>query len=166
MNPVSVRAYVALGSNLDDPADQLDRAFTALADMPGSELVARSPVYRSSPLGPQEQPDFLNAVAALDTTLSPEALLDALQAIEHRHHRRRGERWGPRTLDLDLLIYGAQSIDTPRLRVPHPELRHRMFVLQPLVDLAPELEVPGLGTASRLLKDKDPGGRGRLERYR
>lgn len=138
-----VRAYVGLGSNLDGPAKRLCRAFEALAALPATALIARSSLYRSAPMGPADQPDYVNAVAALDTELAPEALLDALQAIERTQGRVRGpERWGPRTLDLDLLLYGQRRIDTPRLQVPHPGLGERNFVLYPLQEIAPELRLP------------------------
>jgi len=138
-----IRAYIGLGSNLDDPQAQLQRAIEALRQLPESRLTAVSRFYRSRPMGPSDQPDYVNAVAMLDTCLAPLELLDALQAIEQQQGRvRQGERWGPRTLDLDLLLYGADVIDQPRLQVPHPGMRQRNFVLQPLFDLAPELCLP------------------------
>lgn len=138
-----VRAYIGLGSNLSDPEGQLQQAIEALRELPDSRLTAVSPFYRSQPMGPADQPDYVNAVAMLDTNLEPLVLLDALQAIEQRQGRvRSGERWGPRTLDLDLLLYGAQVIDHPRLTVPHPGIAVRIFVLRPLADLAPELVLP------------------------
>ncbi len=138
-----VRAYIGLGSNLDDPQGQLRRAVEALRSLPESRLTAVSPFYRSRPMGPADQPDYVNAVAMLDTCLEPLALLDALQAIEQQQGRvRTGARWGPRTLDLDLLLYGTERIDHPRLSVPHPGMRERSFVLRPLADLAPELVLP------------------------
>lgn len=145
-----VRAFVGLGSNLDEPRSQLSRAFHELDALPESRLVARSGLYRSRPLGPQDQPDFFNAVAELATTLAPEALLDGLLEIERAHGRVRERRWGPRTLDLDLLVYGDARIASPRLTVPHPGLPERAFVLYPLAELAPELVVPGLGTVRQL----------------
>ena len=138
-----VRCYIGLGSNLAEPEHQLKQALAALAGLPQSRLIATAPLYRSAPMGPQEQPDYLNTVAALDTGLEPLQLLDALQAIEQRQGRvRDGERWGARTLDLDLLLYGDRVIDTPRLQVPHPGLGQRNFVLYPLYDLAPQLRLP------------------------
>ncbi|TVP90210.1 MAG: 2-amino-4-hydroxy-6-hydroxymethyldihydropteridine diphosphokinase [Pseudomonadaceae bacterium] len=137
------RCYVGLGSNQANPVVQLQQALGALKNLPSSELIARSSLYRSAPMGPQDQPDYVNAVACLDTLLAPLALLDQLQAIEQHHGReRKDERWGPRTLDLDLLLYGQQSIDLPRLTVPHYGLEKRDFVLQPLAELAPELVLP------------------------
>jgi 2-amino-4-hydroxy-6-hydroxymethyldihydropteridine diphosphokinase len=148
-----VRAYIGLGSNLDDPEGQLLQAIEALRSLPQSRLTAVSPFYRSRPMGPADQPDYVNAVAMLDTCLDPLSLLDALQAIELQQGRvRNGERWGPRTLDLDLLLYGAESIAHERLTVPHPGLKERLFVLQPLFDLAPELELPDGSSVARLLE--------------
>ncbi|MEM1113768.1 MAG: 2-amino-4-hydroxy-6-hydroxymethyldihydropteridine diphosphokinase [Pseudomonadota bacterium] len=130
-----IDVFVGLGSNLGDPASQLSRAQAALAALPFTRLMALSAVYRSRAVGPGEQPDYLNAVARLTTELSAEMLLDALQDIESRQGRQRVERWGARTLDLDLLFYGDEQLDTPRLRVPHPRIAERDFVLYPLRDL-------------------------------
>ena len=142
----SVRAYVGLGSNLEDPPSQVRRAFQALAALPACRCVARSPWYRTAPVGgPSGQPDYLNAVAALDTALDPDALLAALQEIESAQGRMRNVRWGPRTLDLDLLLYGTLIRDDPRLTLPHPRLHERAFVLYPLYDIAPTLLHPGRG---------------------
>lgn len=158
----SVTAYIGLGSNLDDPAQQVRDAFAELADMADTALEARSPLYRSDPIGPADQPDYINAVAQLRTSLAAEALLDALQAIEQRHHRQRDVHWGPRTLDLDLLLYGELEITTARLQVPHPHMTERAFVLYPLADVAPGLSIPGYGALSRLLASCPATG---LERY-
>ena len=147
----AVRAYIGLGSNLDDPVRQLQRAWAALAHVPQTQRVACSRCYRSAPLGPQDQPDYVNAVAAIDTELAPEALLDALQAIETAQGRVRLRRWGPRTLDLDLLLYGHEVLATPRLTVPHPGLAERNFVLYPLAELAPDLVLPDGRTLAELL---------------
>jgi 2-amino-4-hydroxy-6-hydroxymethyldihydropteridine diphosphokinase len=129
-----MRAYIGLGSNLDAPAEQLRQAFTALARMPNTQLVATSSLYTSDSLLPG-QPRYTNAVAALDTELAPLALLDALQAIESHQGRVRNERWGPRTLDLDILLAGDQVLDEPRLKVPHYHMQARAFVLYPLAEL-------------------------------
>lgn len=138
-----VRAYIGLGSNLADPQAQLARAVAALRNLPASRLTALSRFYRSRPMGPADQPDYLNAVAMLDTRLEAHELLDALQAIENDQGRVRGPlRWGPRTLDLDLLLFGADIIDTDRLKVPHPGIAERNFVLYPLAEIAPELVLP------------------------
>ena len=144
-------AYVALGSNLDDPRAQVGRAFDALARLPDTRLVARSPSYRSAPLGPVSQPDFVNAVAGLLTQLAPRALLDALKSLEAALGREAPVvRWGPRRIDLDLLVHGAARVEEPGLSVPHPGLAERAFVLLPLADVAPDLEVPGLGRVRSL----------------
>lgn len=138
-----IRVYLALGSNLAQPLDQVNAALAALAALPQTQLVTCSSFYRSTPLGPQDQPDYLNAVVALDTTLAPEALLDATQAIEQQQGRvRKAERWGPRTLDLDMLLYGDQVINTPRLTVPHYDMMNREFMLYPLAEIAPDLIFP------------------------
>jgi 2-amino-4-hydroxy-6-hydroxymethyldihydropteridine diphosphokinase len=134
-------AYIGLGSNLEDPLAQVTRAFDELAAIAGTVLVARSAIYSSRPVGP-EQPDFINAAALLDTQLAPLALLDALQAIEQAHRRVRIQHWGPRTLDLDLLLYDDHTIQHERLNVPHPYLTQRSFVLYPLADIAPNLRMP------------------------
>lgn len=137
------RVYLGLGSNLAEPRQQLEAALQALAEMADSHLVAVSSFYASDPLGPPDQPRYVNAVAALDTRLAPLALLDATQAIEQQQGRvRKDERWGPRTLDIDILLFGARLIDEPRLQVPHYHLQARAFVLYPLADLAPELQLP------------------------
>lgn len=134
-------AYIGLGSNLESPLAQVTRAFDELADLPGTRLLARSAIYSSRAIGPA-QPDFTNAVALLDTQLAPLSLLDALLAIEQTHQRLRSQHWGPRTLDLDLLLYGDQTISMERLKVPHPYLTQRNFVLYPLADITPTLRLP------------------------
>jgi len=137
------RVYIGLGSNLAAPLQQLRAALAALAALPQSRLCATSSFYASDPLGPADQPRYVNAVAALDTELDPLALLDALQAIELDQGRtRKAERWGPRTLDLDILLFGERQLDEPRLSVPHYHLHARPFVLYPLAELAPELRLP------------------------
>lgn len=151
LNPVTV--YIGIGSNLQQPVEQVRQALLHLAEIPRSRLLAHSPLYRSIPLGPADQPAYVNAVAALATELAPLVLLDALQSIEQQQGRVRGsERWGPRTLDLDLLLYGDQQITNDRLIVPHPGLGERNFVLYPLYDIAGEnLRIPGLGLLGQLL---------------
>ncbi|MGR4070277.1 2-amino-4-hydroxy-6-hydroxymethyldihydropteridine diphosphokinase [Billgrantia sp. C5P2] len=141
MTPL-VHVYVGLGSNLDDPADQVRRALDELDSLPLTRCLAASRLYASRPVGPQDQPDFINAVAHLGTRLSPLALLDQLQALEQRHRRIRQRHWGPRTLDLDLLLYGNETLTLPRLQVPHPEMTARAFVLLPLAELSPRLPLP------------------------
>ncbi|WP_236198887.1 2-amino-4-hydroxy-6-hydroxymethyldihydropteridine diphosphokinase [Pseudomonas pseudonitroreducens] len=140
---MSERVYIGLGSNLAEPRQQLEAALKALAQVPATKVAAVSPLYASDPLGPPDQPCYVNAVAALDTDLEPLALLDALQAIELEQGRvRKDERWGPRTLDLDILLFGERVIDEPRLSVPHYHMHARAFVLYPLADLAPHLRFP------------------------
>ena len=147
-----MESYIGLGSNLGDPETQLTSALAALDGIPDTGLVRCSSFYRSKPLGPGGQPDFINAVALLDSGLTAIALLARLQSIENRQGRvRDGIQWGPRTLDLDMLLYGTEIIDEPGLIVPHPEMRHRNFVLIPLLELAPDIEIPGLGRADKLL---------------
>ena len=135
-------AYIGLGSNLDAPLAQVQGALDALGRLPLTRRVAASPCYASRPVGPQDQPDFINAVAAVETCLSPLALLDQLQALEQRHRRQRLRHWGPRTLDLDLLLYADVCLATPRLTLPHPHMASRGFVLLPLNDIAPALSLP------------------------
>ena len=143
------RVYIGMGSNLADPADQLRSAIQALAQLPDCRFVGVSPFYQSDSLLPG-QPRYTNAVAAIDTTLAPLDLLDALQAIELDQGRERHERWGPRTLDLDILLFGDRLIDEPRLKVPHYQMHLRAFVLYPLAELAPAtLQLPD----GRLLSD-------------
>jgi 2-amino-4-hydroxy-6-hydroxymethyldihydropteridine diphosphokinase len=149
---------VALGSNLDNPRAQVERGFNALAVLPRTTLLARSRLYRTRPWGMAEQPDFVNAAAMLETALPPRALLDALLAIEVRAGRVRGVPNGPRTLDLDLLLYGDRVLRDPDLVIPHPRLHERAFVLLPLADLAPNLEVPGQGRVADLLARVDAAG--------
>ena len=154
-----MQSYIGLGSNLKDPELQLNTALAALDDIPDTSLVKYSSFYRSAPLGPADQPDFINAVALLDSGLEAGQLLGQLQSIEDRQGRvRDGHRWGARTLDLDMLLYGNQVIDEPGLTVPHPEIRHRNFVLMPLLELAPDLEIPGLGRADELLAGAGSSG--------
>lgn len=150
------RCFIALGSNQADPSAQVTLAFDELQKLPQSCLLARSSLYRSAPLGPQDQPAFINAVAMLETALPPETLLDYLQEIEQRSGRvRKAERWGPRILDLDILLYGDRIIDTPRLQVPHYHMHARSFVLYPLAELAADLRMPD-GTALQQLLDACP----------
>lgn len=152
----AVRAYVGLGGNLGDARARLRDAFDALARMPSTRLLRRSRLYRTPPWGVTDQPDFINAVAELETRLAPRGLLDALLAIERANGRRRGaERWGPRTLDLDLLAYADLRRDEPGLSLPHPRIGERAFVLVPLAELAADLHLPGAGTVRELLARVD-----------
>ena len=140
-------AYIGLGSNLDNPVAHLRRALAELAELPDTRMHKRSRLYQSKPLGPQDQPDYLNAVAALQTQLEARELMQHLREIEQHHGRQRNpdNRWGPRILDLDLLLYGELTLQTPELTLPHPELHKRSFVLYPLAELAPDLIIPGHG---------------------
>lgn len=150
------QCFLGLGSNQADPEQQLYRACAAIATLPGTFVLKCSPFYRSTPLGPADQPDYVNAVIAVQTDLEPLELLDRLQAIELAQGRNRnGERWGPRTLDLDILLYGDQQLDLPRLRVPHYHMHARPFVLYPLADIAPGLRLPD-GTELAELLSKCP----------
>ncbi len=148
---MTARAYVALGSNLGDPLATVQTAFDALRALPETTLTAASSLYRSAPVGLKHQPDFINAVAAVDTGLGAENLLDELFAIEARFGRRRDFHHAPRTLDLDLLLYGAETRATARLTLPHPRLHERAFVLLPLLEIAPDIAIPGRGPARVLM---------------
>lgn len=145
-------AFIGLGSNLEDPCSQLRRAFDDLAGLPGTKLIARSSLYRSAPLGFAEQPDFVNAVAKIETPLTPQALLQALLQIEHRHGRERTFRNAPRTLDLDVLLYGDVQLHEHGLTIPHPQMHLRAFVLKPLLEIAPDMVIPGIGHGDAELK--------------
>ena len=137
------RVYIAIGSNLASPLEQVNAAVTALAAIPDSRMVAVSSFYRTPPLGPQDQPDYLNAAVALDTHLQAEALLDHTQRIELQQGRqRKAERWGPRTLDLDIMLFGDAVINSERLTVPHYDMKSRGFMLWPLFEIAPKLLHP------------------------
>lgn len=142
--------FIGLGSNLDQPGEQLRRAMAAIAALPGVALRAASSFYRSAPLGYDAQPDFVNAVMRIATELTPTALLDALQRIEQAQGRRRTFRDAPRTLDLDILLYGAHCQDDPHLTLPHPRCHQRAFVLLPLLELAPDCVIPGQGPVALL----------------
>ncbi|MDR3433655.1 MAG: 2-amino-4-hydroxy-6-hydroxymethyldihydropteridine diphosphokinase [Rouxiella aceris] len=148
-----IRVYIALGSNLAKPVDQVNCALEALAHLPRTRLVQTSSFYRSKPLGPQNQPDYLNAVVALDTQLPADELLDCTQAIEQNQGRvRKAERWGPRTLDLDMLLYGNSVIASDRLIVPHYDMKNREFMLYPLAEIAPALVFPDGESLQQLLQ--------------
>ncbi len=161
--PRLVPAYVALGSNLDDPRAQVERGFDALGTLPQTRLVLRSSLYRSRPFGPVVQPDFVNAVAGLLTRLEPAELLAALKDLEARLGREAPVvRWGPRRIDLDLLVLGGARVESPELRLPHPGIAERAFVLVPLAEIAPDLDVPGVGRVRALLARADAAGVERL----
>lgn len=150
MLATAVSAYIALGSNLGDRHAHLAAALVALAALPGTRLLNVSPIYETAPLGPAGQQDYLNSVACLATTLAPHALLDALLMIEQSRGRIRRERWGPRTLDLDLLLHGETALQDAQLTLPHPAMLERAFVLTPLHDLAPGLVLAGRTVAQHL----------------
>lgn len=145
-------AFIALGSNMASPLEQVTHALDAIATIPQSRVVAISSYYRTPPLGPQDQPDYLNAAVALQTELSAEALLAHTQRIELEHGRvRKAERWGPRTLDLDIMLFGNLTLDTPTLTIPHYDMKNRAFMLVPLLEIAPECAFPdGLRVAEVL----------------
>ncbi len=152
---MQAKAFVGIGSNLGDREANLGRAIELLSAEDGIEVVAVSELRETEPVGPVEQGPFLNGAVQLETSLGPRELLGRLLAVENRLGRVRIERWGPRTIDLDLLLYGVESIEEPGLTVPHPRLHERRFALEPLVDLDPALEIPGLGPISTLLAKLD-----------
>ena len=164
-----VPAYVGVGSNLDDPEEQVRHALDALGRIPATRCIVFSSSWRNPALGPQPQPDFVNAVAGLLTLLPPEGLLDELLSIERRQGRDRssGLRWGPRRIDLDLLVHGGAVMETGTLVLPHPGMATRNFVLFPLLEIAPGLRVPGLGPVSRLAAalnlEEQPAGHDRAD---
>ena len=145
------RCFIALGANLGLPLQQIQSGLACLDAHPDCKLLEHSPWYRSTALGTAPQADYINGVAALDTSLQPQALLALLQQVERAHGRRRGVRWGARTLDLDILLYGQLTLQQADLRIPHARLRERNFVLQPLFDLAPDLTLPCGTTIASLL---------------
>ena len=145
-------AFVGLGSNLDDPQDQVLRALHALDGLPHTRLLARSSLYRSAPVGYLAQPDFINAVAKLETALSPNTLLDALLGLERECGRTREFRNAPRTLDLDVLLYDDLCCHEHGLTIPHPQMHLRAFVLRPLLEIAPDCVIPGIGPAEEALQ--------------
>ena len=151
----STVCYIGLGSNLDNPAEQVERAFQFLRAVPEIRLLSRSSLYASGPIGPVDQPDYVNAVAKISTSLDARALLIVLKKIEKLRGRKRGVRWGPRVIDLDLLVFGNQKIDELNLKVPHPGISERNFVLLPLVEVAPGLVVPGLGRVADIAVDEN-----------
>ena len=148
---MTIRAYIGVGSNLDDPVAQVQEAIAELEMLPDTILESKSSLYSGKPMGPADQPDYINAVVGIDTLLSPSDLLEAMQRIEDLQGRdRQGEKWGPRTLDLDLLLYGTSKIDKPDLTVPHPGMHERDFVIVPLAEIAGNLTIPGRGQLSTL----------------
>jgi len=157
------RVWIGLGSNLADPENQIRLAIDLLHQHEQINVVSRSSLYRSDPMGPPDQPEYINAVVAVETTLQPTELLDAAQAIENDSGRVRKERWGARTLDLDLLIFGDVIMNTDRLVLPHPGIASRSFVLIPLLEIAPAIVIPGLGQAADFLASVEDYGLTRME---
>ncbi len=152
-------SYIGIGSNQAQPIEQAKQAITALSNIKDTQLLMCSSLYRSAPMGPQDQPDYINAVAKLETTLSALELLDALQVIEQEQGReRKALRWGPRTLDLDILLYADQVIENERLTVPHYGMKEREFVLYPLFEIAPTLKMPNGTSLIEILKHCDKNG--------
>ena len=150
-----VQVYIALGSNLNTPTEQLNSALEAISSLPNTELKSVSGFYQSKPLGPQDQPDYVNAVAKIETELSPLALLDELQRIENEQGRVRLRRWGERTLDLDILLYGNEIIQNERLTIPHYDMHNREFVIVPLFEIASDLVLPNTQPLVDLVKQFD-----------
>jgi len=155
--------FIGLGSNLENPVAQIASAITALNEYDEIDVIAQSSLYSSPPMGPQDQPDYINAVVEIDTTLFAHSLLDALQNIEQQQGRVRQRHWGERTIDLDLLVYGSNILDDERLKVPHPGVAERAFVLYPLAEIASDLTMPLLGNVEQLLKDCPRDGLERME---
>ncbi|MBA2492240.1 MAG: 2-amino-4-hydroxy-6-hydroxymethyldihydropteridine diphosphokinase [Gammaproteobacteria bacterium] len=162
--PEQADVFVGLGSNLDNPERRVRRALSDLDGIPHTACTACSSLYASPPMGPPDQPDYVNAVARLSTSLAPLALLDALQSIEQAHQRTRdGQHWGPRTLDLDVLLYGDREIDDDRLKIPHPGLHERAFVIYPLLEIAGDIDIPGHGGLEMLAARCPRGELSRME---
>ena len=139
---IEVEAFIALGSNLHNPVQQILQGLSELKQLPHTQLAKISRLYQSAPMGPQNQDNFINGVASIITRLSPEELLSRLQQVEQQHDRKKTQIWGPRTLDLDILLYGDKIITTPHLIIPHPGIAKRSFVLYPLQEIAPKLTLP------------------------
>lgn len=157
-------ACVALGANIGEPLRQIEAAFAALAALPGTRVLARSSLYRSAPVGYADQPDFVNAVAMIETALAPHALLDALLAIERAHGRVREFPNAPRTLDLDIVLYGDVVLQEPGLTIPHARMLERAFVMLPLAEIAPDAVVPGQGRVGDLAGRVDAGSVAQLQK--
>lgn len=145
-------AFIGLGSNLEKPESQVSKAIPEIAAVNGITLLAKSSLYRSKPVGPQDQPDFINAVIKVDTNLDAQSLLSVLQDMEQQHGRIKTRHWGPRTLDLDILLFGNEIVQEENLCIPHPGICKRNFVIYPLAELEPGLDIPGQGNLSQLMK--------------
>jgi 2-amino-4-hydroxy-6-hydroxymethyldihydropteridine diphosphokinase len=158
-----MQVYIGLGSNLADPETQVGSALNELKNIADTELLQSSSLYKSPPMGPQDQPDYINAVALCETELAPLDFLAALQAIEQQHGRVRNRHWGERTLDLDLLVYGQEIVELPGLTIPHPGIAERAFVLYPMAEIAPDIIVPKHGAISELVANCPLDGLQRIE---
>lgn len=158
-----MKAYLGLGSNLANPQTQVHAAIDALQASSNIEVVNSSSLYMSPPMGPQDQPDYINAVVEIETKLTAHKLLDQLQSIEQQQGRVRKRHWGERTIDLDLLLYADQIVDDERLKIPHPGITLRAFVLYPLAEIAPELTIPNMGHIGQLVKQCPLDGLQRIE---
>lgn len=158
-----MRCFIGLGSNLENPQQQINTAIEDINTVENVKVVQRSSLYRSPPMGPQDQPDYINAVIEIETDLLAHDLLDELQTIEQQHGRVRKRHWGERTLDLDILLYGQQVITDDRLTVPHPGIAERAFVIYPLAEIAADWTVPGKGQVTRLVQDCPADGLEKLE---
>jgi|TARA_R110002111_G_scaffold32139_2_gene65276 2-amino-4-hydroxy-6-hydroxymethyldihydropteridine diphosphokinase len=158
-----VKVYLGLGSNLNSPARQIKAALKAITKLQGTQLVKCAPWYQSIAIGPGSQPPYINTVVEIDTVLKPRILLNALQRIETQQGRKRIVRWGPRTLDIDILLYANQTLKTRQLEVPHPRISARNFVLYPLADIAPKIRLPDGTALARLLANSSPEGIVRLD---
>jgi len=158
-----MKVFIGLGSNLANPQTQVLSALKDLAALPKTEYIEASSLYKSPPMGPQDQPDYVNAAACLETALTPHELLAQLQQIEQQHGRVKQRHWGERTLDLDILLYGQQEIHAPDLEIPHIGIADRAFVLYPLAEIAPNLMIPKLGQIAELLKHCPQDSLERLE---
>ncbi len=166
LGPDTVIAYIGIGSNLDGPVQQVEDAIEELGHLPLSRCELVSSLYANPPMGSQDQPDYVNAVVELHTRLQPHDLLAELQSIENRHDRKRGDvQWGPRTLDLDILLYGKQELNTADLRIPHPGAHERAFVLYPLLELRDGLSIPGKGEIKELVKQVPKGRMQRVDSH-
>ena len=147
-----MRVFIGLGSNLGKPCEQIEMAVEDIQSILNADLIAYSALYKSSPIGPQDQPDYINAVVELNLKFEPHLLLNRLQSIEQQYGRIHKRYWGERTLDLDLLLYGKLILNDGYLTIPHPEIAIRPFVIYPLADLNPQLEIPGVGNVEKLIK--------------
>jgi 2-amino-4-hydroxy-6-hydroxymethyldihydropteridine diphosphokinase len=160
----SVPVYIGIGSNMDSPLEQVKRAMLELDALPDTRCIRQSACYRSAPMGPRDQPDYINAVVVLETGLLPMALLHELHKLEQAHGRVRNDsHWGPRPLDLDILLYADEVIDNPDLHIPHPGILQRNFVLFPLYEVAPEIIIPGAGRLADIIRQCSDNGLVRLD---